>query len=902
MLTPGTRLRGYEVSGPLGAGGMGEVYRARDTALNRDVALKILPEPFAADAERLVRFTREAQLLASLNHPHIAHIYGLERQEGRDGPDGRGPLSFIVMELVDGEDLAARIARGPLPLDDALAIARQIAEALEAAHEQGIVHRDLKPANIKVRPDGTVKVLDFGLAKAVERAGPVGGVGGTGGLAVTNSPTLMSPLAMTGVGVILGTAAYMSPEQARGKAVDRRADIWAFGCILFEMLTGRRPFDGETISDVVAAVIHQEPPWSALPPETPARVRVLLKRCLEKDARQRLRDAGDARLELDAPERDLDVQPPSPAVVNQPRSGARAIGIAALLAAAAASALTWWWLARPVDRRPEVSRFSVSLAADAPLDVRGPWSSVAISRDGRTIAYIGQVGKTRQLFIRRADEAAPQRVTGAIDPWEAFFSPDGQWLAFVDTDRLKKVALTGGQPQLIAEAANLNSGVWADDGSIYLGGRAGLVKVDQNGHSTTLAKPEPNEVETSSPDLLPGGALLFTVKPYDVTSFDDARIAVLTPNGQRHVLIEGGTNARYSPTGHLVYARGGDILAVAFDADRLSISGQPIPLERGGMLDTASGTAHFALSRNGTLVYAPGGPVAQERTLAWVDRGGSITPIHAPGRFYSEPRISPDGHQIAFDVRAANDDIWTYDIDRGTAARLTFTHGNNQAPIWSPDGSRIVYAVDRLGVRRLAWRPSDGSGSEELLTPAEYYQTAGSFSPDGKLLAYTEDRPETAGDIFLLPLEGARKPIPFLATPFDERRPAFSPDGRWITYESNETGRFEVFAMPYPGPGRKWQVSNGGGLRPTWSRDGTEIVYATDDMTRLMAVRVKSTASTIDPGVPSELLNLLPLTEYFDVSPDGQRVLVVETGAARTVVRELNVILNWFETLKARVR
>ena len=878
-LTPGTRIGSYEITALLGAGGMGEVYRARDARLNRDVAIKVLPDAFAADRDRVVRFEREAQTLASLNHPNIAHIHGVID----------APLA-LVMECVDGEDLAQRIARGPIRLDDAVPIARQIASALDAAHERGIVHRDLKPANVKLSTDGAVKVLDFGLAKAAAR--DVSGAGPPADQA--NSPTLS--VHGTEMGVILGTAAYMSPEQARGKAVDRRTDIWAFGCVLYEMLTGRRAFDGETISDIVASVLQREPDWTALPPDVPPHMRRLLHRCLEKDTKRRLRDAGDVALELDAGDVDgVAAQAPGPAH----RIAWLSVTLIAVAAAALGAAATWF-MSRSPATPALVSRYSLPLPADAPLDVRGPWSSLAISRDGRTYAYIALVDRARRLFIRRADDPSPQLVDGAVDPWEAFFSPDGRWLAFIDSDRLKKVSLTGGQPLLIAEAPNLNSGVWADDGTIYLGGRAGLVKVDSSGKSTTLLQPAPDEVELGSPDLLPGGALLFTIKPDDVTSFDDARIAVLTPDGQKHVLIEGGVRACYSPSGHIVYARGGEIMAVAFDERRLAIVGHPVAIEHGGMLDQASGSAEFALARNGTFVFAPGGPVVHARKLVWVDSHGTLTPLEVPPRFYSDPVISPDGRAIAFDIRAANDDIWTYDPARGRFTRLTFTHGNHQMPAWSPDGSRIIYALDRLGVRRLAWRAADGSDAEELLTPPEYYQTPGSISPDGKVLVYTEDRPETSSDIYMMPLQGNRTAVPFIATPRRERNPVFSPDGRWIAYESYETGGPEIFVTAYPDHGKKWQVSTEGGMHPVWLQGGTAIGYGASNPGRIMVAPVTIKGASFDSGQPRQLVPLPPSTVSFDIARDGGRVLALTATGDQDSVRELNVVLNWFSVLASR--
>ena len=882
-LSSGFRIGAYEVSTLIGSGGMGEVYRARDTRLNRDVALKILPPDVALDGEGAARFKREAQVLAALNHPNIAHIHGYEESDS---------VHALVLELVEGPTLADRIAQGPIVIEEALPIARQIAEALEAAHEQGIIHRDLKPANVKVRGDDTVKVLDFGLAKLLDPNASTPAQSYRPG--ATNSPTINTP-AMTMAGIILGTAAYMSPEQARGRATDTRCDIWAFGCVLFEMLTGRPAFHGETVTDIVANVIHREPAWETLPAGTPARISQMLRRCLTKDPHRRLRSIGDARLEIDDA---LSEGPGAESVERTPTRPAWQWSVLAFaVGAALVGAIAWILAGRTPVTEVRVTRLSVSLPADARLDLNGPWASLAISRDGRAIAYVGRPKEGRQLFLRRADDLTPHAIGGTADVWEAFFSPDGQWIGFITADRLKKVAVTGGQPVTIADAPNFASGVWADDGTIYLGGRAGLAKVSPDGRFTQLLKPATNEGALASPDLLPDGSLLFTIRPNNVTSFDDARIAVLTSSGERHVVLEGGAAARYSMTGHLVYAHGGQLMAVPFDVARLAISGQPAPVVNGGLFDPASGAAYYGLSRNGVLVYVPGGPLRKDRSLAWIDRRGVLTKIDVPPRFYAEPSISPDGRQIAITIRAANDDIWIYDIARGAFARLTFPRGNNQVPIWSPDGRRIVYAVDR-GTRSLVSRAADGSGEEEPLTPAEYYQTTGSWSPDGKLLAYTQDLPATGSDILIVSFVGDRTPSTFLATPVNERMPAFSPDGHWIAYASDETGQFEVFVMPYPGPGRKMQISQGGGLRPAWSPDGREITYQNSD--RMMSVAVEG-QSTLQPARPRELVKLPANTEYVAMSPDASRFVVVYGDGSDNGADRLDIVLNWSDELKQRV-
>jgi Tol biopolymer transport system component len=873
----------YRILGRLGEGGMGEVYRAHDTRLNRNVAIKVLPEIFASDLERLARFRREAQLLASLNHPNIAAIYGLEESDR---------TTALVLELVDGPTLAERLTQGAVPIDESLSIGRQIVDALEAAHERGVIHRDLKPANIKLTVDGKVKVLDFGLAKLLDANAAASGHAESG-LGLTNSPTFATPA--TTAGLILGTAAYMSPEQAKGRPVDKRSDIWAFGCVLFEMLTGTAAFGGETVTEIIAGVIHKEPAWETLSRGVPPHVQQLLRRCLTKDAARRLRDIGDARLELEQ-----SVSPDAQQEHARPAARPRVVWqwsvIAFIAGAVIASGIAAMMFGTPA-APAALTRWNMSLPADAPISLRGPWGSLSVSRDGRTIAYVSDTATGRQLVVRRADDLTPRVLNGTTEVWEAFFAPDGQWIGFIAADRLKKVAITGGQPATIADVPNFDSGVWADDGTIYIGGRAGLAKVSPDGQLTQLVKPADDEGALTGPDLLPDGSLLFTIEPNNVTSFDDARIGVLTPAGERRVILEGGAYARYAPTGHVVYARGGQIMAATFDVRRLTV-GEPVPVVAGGSFDIASGSAYFALSRSGVLVYVPGGPLVKQRSLVWIDRRGVVTPLPVPHRFYAEPSISLDGRQIAVTMRAANDDVWTYDIARNALTRLTFPRGNNQVPIWTRDGRRIVYGLDRHGVRRLVWRSADGSDEEQPLTPAEYFQTPGSLSPDGKLLVYTQDRPETGSDLFILPFEGNRQPVRFLATPVNERWAVFSPDGRWIAYTSDETGQFEVFVVPYPGPGRRWQVSQGGGVRPAWRSDGREIVYYNVD--RLMAVGVRG-GSLFQAEPPRELVKLPPFTDYFAMAPDGSRFLVVAGDGEDRTARELNVVLNWMEELKQRV-
>jgi Tol biopolymer transport system component len=880
-LTPGTRLGLYEVIAQIGAGGMGEVYRATDTRLKREVAVKIIPSALAADPDRLARFQREAEVLASLNHPHIAAIYGVEESQG-----GRA----LVMELVEGDDLSQRIARGAIPIDEALPIAKQIAEALEAAHEQGIVHRDLKPANVKVRPDGSVKVLDFGLAKALEPTGPKSPN-------VSGSPTITTP-AMTQMGMVLGTAAYMSPEQAKGRVADTRSDIWAFGCVLYEMLSGRRAFAGDDVSEVMASVIRSDPDWTALPPSTPSRLRELLQRCLQKDAKRRLRHIGDARIEIEET-----MARPDPARVGARAPGGPYFAWAVATVFAALAAVGWWNAARATSSSPApiVARFALALPSRAPMELEGPWPFLTISPDGRAIAFVAHLGSgARLLYVRRIDGFDAQPLPGTDGAFSPFFSPDSQWIAFFANGKLKKVPAAGGTPRAIADAASDDNGSWSDDGTILVGGGTGISRLSPDGsHRELISKLEAGETSHAFPHALPDGrTVLFTIQRGDMTSYDDGRIAVQTTGGPRRVVLEGGASGSYVPSGHIVYARGGSIMAVAFDPRRLAVIGQPAEVVQGGMFDQFSGAARFAVAGAGTLVYAPGGPVPiAELSLQWQDRRGAIQPIDAPRRFYADPHFSPDGRVIAFTVRAANDDVWAYDTTRQAFTRLTFTQGNNQWPVWSPDSERVTYRNDRDKTATLYSRRADGSGAEERLTTGSYEQTPGSWSSDGRVLAYTELRPGQGLNLAILSMDGGRTTRNLIDTPYNESNPMFSPDGHFIAYESDETGQREVFVSPFPGPGRKWQVSNGGGFSPQWTRRGQELLYRNGD--RILTVTVTTTPFQLTS--PRELLVLPPRTTEFAAAPDGERLMLIHRDGADLVAPQLHVVLNWLDELKRLV-
>jgi serine/threonine-protein kinase len=878
----------YLLVSRIGAGGMGEVYLARDTRLNRDVALKVLPDAVAADAGRRARFKREAQLLASLNHPHIGSIYGFEES---------GSIRALVLELVEGPTLAERLAQGPLPIEEALPIARQIAEAVEAAHEHGVIHRDLKPANIKLRPDESVKVLDFGLAKAFER-------GAAGAGPQPQSPTPPIPDA-TRIGMILGTASYMSPEQARGKPVDKRTDIWAFGCVLYEMLTGRRPFEGEDVTDIVVAIIEHEPDFSLLPAATPAPVRRLLHRCLQKDRMKRLPDIGVARIEIDdalAGPENVD----SAATAGPLRTQARWVWIAAaaLIVATIAATLLFSMFSQQETRL--LIRTSVPLANPLELGITQP--ALAISPDGTRVVY--RTLGAGPLYTRQLNEAESSAIAGTEGAVTPFFSPDGRWLAFFMGPALKKVSFTGGAVATVA-VLPVNAGAqeyrgasWADNDTIVFASStgAGLFTVPADGgEPKPLTSLDPNAAEMSHrwPHFLPGGkAVLFTVKSTSLESFDDAQIVVRSlETGAQHPVAQGGS-AQYLPTGHLVYARAGALYAVRFDATRLVANGAPVKVVDGVITHPNSGAAQFAISQTGTLVYAAGDSTIAERPLMWVDRNGAARPVADRQASFWWPRISPDGRRIAVDIDAAYSKIWVVDVDRGTMTRASQLAGNHERAEWLADGTQITFGADPTGSGkyRLFSDRVDGTGSATLLFESDQSSTPLDWSPDGKWLLYRQTGAATGHDLWIYS-PADRRTTPFLQTPADESLAGFSPDGRWIAYASDESGRTEVYVRPFPGRGTRTPISVDGGTAPVWSRDGRELFFARGDT--LFTVPV-----TLGAAFKSGAARRLFSGPYdfdvvylnYDVAPDGQH-FVMPRSRVDAAPRQLELVLNWFDEL-----
>ncbi|HET9261725.1 MAG TPA: protein kinase [Vicinamibacterales bacterium] len=893
-LSSGTRLGPYEILSALGAGGMGEVYRARDTKLDRDVAIKVLPAACVFDPERVARFRREARMIAALNHPNIAAIHGVDESDG---------MAALVLELVEGPTLADRIAQGPVPLDEALPIAKQITEALEAAHEHGIVHRDLKPANIKVRPDGTVKVLDFGLAKALE---PVGQAGPN----LPESPTITAQ-AMTRAGVILGSAAYMSPEHARGKPVDKRTDLWAFGCVLYEMLTASPTFGGDDVSETVARVLTTEPDWSALPALTPAPIRRLLTRCLEKDRKRRLADAADAQLEIDEA---LNAPPATVMVPAVPvgRPCWLYLGVpAAVLAVAALAATTTWTLMRSQEGASPTSRLTIVTPPEYPLAPQGGDRDIAIARDGSFIVYRTIVAGTPQLALRRLADLDSKLLDGTADARSPFISPDGAWVGFFAETALKKVPVAGGPPiDICPNVGGVGGGVWDQTDTIVFATNdrsTGLLSVPAGGGTPTpLTKIGASLDDHLHPSVVPEtDLLLLTVSLGRERLFN---VAVLNrKTGEFKVLITGGRQPEYLEGGRILYAVDGMLRMVTFDTDRVAVSGESaLVVER--VLTFTSGAGNFAISPNGTLLYVPGTAAAwiSGKELVWVDRGGNQEPVTSASGAFLDPRLSPDGARVL--VEDMTDyDLWMVDLVNGRVSRQTFELGQDETARWSPDGHWIAYAAGPLGTattRGVFRRRADGSGSEERLWDPEAHAHVDDWTPDGRaLLVSTSDASGGQGDIFLLRVDsGDRKPVPLLQTRFNERGARVSPNGRWIAYYSNESGRDEVYVRSFPTLHGKWQLSVGGGSEPVWSHDGKELFYRG---AALVAVRVSGTQlfsfGPPRPLFPDRLVRSLSDNHTgFDVARDGKRFLMVKAvePVSGSAPANLVVVQNWLKELK----
>src|SRR5262245_7686534 len=895
-LTKGTFLGTYEILASLGAGGMGEVYLARDAKLGRDVAIKILPENFAKDPERLVRFEREAHLLASLNHPNIGSIYDLAESGG---------TKFFVLELVPGETLAEVIARGPIPVDEALPICRQIADALEAAHDKGIIHRDLKPANIKITPDGKVKVLDFGLGKLFERDDRAG---------LSQSPTLLTGRASL-EGVILGTAAYMSPEQARGKNVDRRADIWSFGCVTFELFTGKQAFEGETVTDLFATILRSEPDWDALPATTPVAVRLLLHRCLQKDMRRRLQHIGEARIAME----DAVVpgaERPAPAVrvlTAEHRLKHWILGTAVVSVIVLATIVALIVANRSVPET-RVVQFSVLPPPGGTFEqgVGSVFTAASISPDGRRLAYTARDASGRLLlWVRSLDSLTPQSFPGTDGASFPFWSPDSRSIAFFVNGKVMRVEASGGPPQTVSDTENFRGGTWNRDNVLVVAQGTGgtLYRVPlSGGRPVAITKLARGQTSHRWPSFLPDGRHFL----YLAIGSDDASgvfVGALDSSDSTR-LVPAETGTVYSSTGDLLFVRQGTLLRQPFDISKLKLTGDPIPIAEHIAISNNLGS--FSVSDNGVLAYKTG-RISEQVVLAWVDRAGKlIETVGMPGA-YQGVDLSPDGKRIAVHRHDGNGgDIWVFESSRGPMSRLTFDPSrDNSSPVWSPDGNHLAFSTAQNGKWRIYQKLASGNSNEELLAEADVNTAPMAWSPDGKVLVLRVVNQGTQGDESVFSFE-SKKTTPFLKGPFNELVAQISPDGKWIAYASNETGRFEIHVRPFPSGEGQRQLSTNGGYAPRWRRDGREIFFLAAGGSKMASVKINATGS---------IFNYEPAGELFDtgyvnalghqggtflpyaVSPDGQKFLLPrnehpDSSSGEASTSPITVIFNWSATLK----
>jgi serine/threonine-protein kinase len=919
----GQWIGSYEIEACIGVGGMGEVYRAHDTKLNRQVAIKVLLPAVADDPDRLARFRREAQVLASLNHPHIAQIHGLEDASG---------VRALVMELVEGPTLADRIRRGAISLGESLAIARQIAEALEAAHEQGIVHRDLKPANIKVRDDGTVKVLDFGLAKAVDSRG--NSIVAEGVEAAVSS-TLDANA--TDAGLIFGTPAYMSPEQAMGKALDRRADLWAFGCVLYEMLTGRLAFDAKSRTGTMAGADENEPDWTMLPAETPATIRTLLRRCLTRDRARRLDSAAAARLEIS------DALTTPAAETPAPRTASRRLPLVAIATAVGVllgATIVTWIVGRPEPQAPALSpRYGIVTPPARPLNTSSDDRDLALSPDGRYLVYrFGGTGTNGgPLMVREINQLDARPLADITNAYTPFFSRDSRWIGFFENGELKKVPVAGGPVITLGRAMGRSLGAsWADDNTIVFAtddAGTGLWRVSADGgEPEVLTRPDSGRRESDHvfPSVLPDGrGVLFTITAEGPA--DNAQVAVLDLRTGRWKTLVRGSQAEYvepstgsghawladsGPDDSLIYAAAGTLRAIRFDAVRLEVLGDPVTVVP-DLLTKASGGANYAVSRQGTLVYMPA--TAAEtllRLLVWVDRQGHEEPIAAPLRAYGPPRLSPDGTRVAVSiVDQGNSEVHIWDFAQKTLRRLTFSPGADAMPLWTPDGQRIIYMSARTGVPNIYSQAVDVGGTVERLTTSANSQWPTSIARGGLLFGF-ENGPKFVRKVILLHLTDSTKTgaspsqtLPSVQGLFRGNFAEISPDGHFLAYQSDESGRMEVHVRPFPRvDSDRWQISTGGATRPAWARNGRELFYL-DEAGALTVVPVRTSGPTFIPGNPVKVFDTAYVepnpSRHYDVSPDGHRFLMVKDGAPRdptATPANMIVVEHWFEELKSHVR
>ena len=889
MLSPGTRVGPYEVQALIGRGGMGEVYRARDAKLQRDVALKVLPGKVADERDRVERLSREAKVLASLNHRKIAAVYGFEDS---------GPLPALVMELVDGPTLADQLAQGPLPIDVALRIARQIAEALEAAHAQGIIHRDLKPPNIKVRPDGEVKVLDFGLAKAWDTGHADDSVG-------DRSTATTHPV--TDAGVVVGTGPYLSPEQARGGTVDRSTDLWAFGVVLCEMLTGKQLFRGATLSDSIAAVLNTEPDWTTLPRATPPSIRRLLSRCLQKDRLSRLDSAIVARLEIDEALNPQDNGAPTISTKRQPLVVAGVVGVGIVVAALLAGDTL-----NRARSAPEVVHVRADLGADLRLR-RDLSSSVIVSPDGQTLVYSTEpTNVPGLLYVRQLDQLTATPLRGTENARSPFFSPDGQWVAFFAPGTLKKIPISGGTAVTICETPVYGGGTWLEDGTIVfnsvLDSAPQLLRVPASGGTPVpLTTLQPGEITHRWPQALPRNrGILYTSNTSH--NWDDARLVVHPLPAGAPKVVQPGTFGRYVDSGHILFVKGGTLYAVPFDLNRLEVTGPSAALSDNVAADVTTGGAQFDVSATGILAFLQGGRNLPTRPAVWMERGGNTITLRSDAVDWANPRFSTDGGELAFDIHDGTQiDVWVQHLAPVKLTRLTFERADDYKPVLTPDGQRVAFTSARDGVPNLYWQRVDGTGSVERLTSSANQQASGSWHPSGRFLAFQENTPRNGADILILPVDRDGEkwkigtPQLFAGGSFNESEPSFSPDGRWLAYTSNELGRAEIFVRSLDDDG-KWQVSRGGGRDAAWSPARRELVYFSTTENRIMVApyTLEGRAFVVGSARPwATTLVGRPSRDgrTFDLHPDGERVVVVPADVRDT--DRVNLVFNFFERLRA---
>jgi serine/threonine-protein kinase len=857
---------------------MGVVYKAEDTKLARKVAIKVLPEVFTQDPERLARFEREARVLASLNHSNIAAIYGVEEAEGK---------RFLVLELVEGETLAERLSRGALPLEDTLDVCRQIAEGLEGAHEKGIIHRDLKPSNVKITPERKVKILDFGLAKAFHDQ--------VSEVDISKSPTITAD--MTEPGVILGTAAYMSPEQATGRPVDKRADIWAFGCILYECLTGERPFQGDTVTETLASILKGEPDWNALSATTPWNLATLLRRCLRKDPKERVHDIADARIELNE-----SLHPT--AIGAQPMIRTRRFSalpwIVALLSIAILITFVVVDQLRPPASSGSVRRFTIPIGLVKSLRS----AALAISPDGTELAY----ATDGQLFRRPMGQLTTARLEDAPQPVSSCFFVNSEWVGCQGMRNLMKVLLATGASVVLSDSpAFYGASGLAEESILFVPGSAmGLWQVpSQGGQRGLVVVPDFDKGERSYrwPAALPGDrALLFAMLTTECSSFDDARIMSYSLKSRdKKIVASGGTYPRYAATGHVLFARSGNLQAIPFDLKSLAPTGPAKTVLEGVLMDRRDGGACFDISEDGTLAYISGGIISLNKDVVWVDRNGNREPILKSEPVDREIRVSPDGTRLAF---TKGTDIWVYDMSLKTQIRITSDAAIDADPVWSPDGRRITFASNRKGTMDIYERSADGTGAEVRLYGSSEPVRPMSWSPDGKILAFFKEDQSKGDDIWLLSFsgEGQASARAFVSTPFQERQPVFSPDGLWIAYISDESGEFDVYIQPSNGAGQRRKLSTQGGTEPIWHPKGGELFFFKGKTVFSVSVKTFPEFATSAPRVLFETSDVITPSPFrdVDISRDGSR-FVMMTSLDEPKELQINVVLNWFEELKRLV-